>query len=291
MAPPLVILVLPADLKAEQSQQYQTAVYDMAQSNGYRFMYLNKLVENDLEPALRIVITMVAQEDLVAMANKAPQAVFLVVNLAGVTPGGNISVMGDGDTSMDKIGFTAGVIASTITEDYHTGVLIKKDDADGVLIADSFKAGQQYFCGLCNHVVDAFTFYPQVQDIPADAKPNEYGAYADILIRQRVETIFIQPGLDIPELIEALKGSSAMMIGTQTPPGNVPGWVVTIMPDYLEAIKQTFPDLLAGTGGKSYLSPLSFKDANPNLFGEGKQAYVREVLQKVLNGSLSTTIK
>jgi hypothetical protein len=290
-APPLTILVVPSDMKVEQSQEYQTAVYEMAQANGFRFMVLNQLIESDLEPALKIVITMVAQDDLPALAAKASQAQFLAINLPGITAGGNISVLGDGDTSIDKIAFIAGVIAASITEDYHTGALIKKDDPDGTVVMDSFKAGQQYFCGLCNHVVDAFTFYPQIQDIPADAKPNEYGAYADILIRSRVETIFIQPGLEIPELIEALKGSSAMMIGTQTPAGNVPGWVVTIKPDYLEAMKLTFPDLIAGNGGKTYQSPLSFKDANPNLFGEGKQAYVRGVLNNVLSGALSTTIK
>ncbi len=289
-APPLAILVLPQQMKAEEAQAYQTLVYEMAQANQYRFMLLNQLRESDLEPALKIVISLVPQEDLAILAGKAPNTVFLLTSESNIPAGGNISVISAGDTSIDKIAFIAGVIAATTTEDYHTGILIKKEDADGELAFKSFKAGQQYFCGLCNHVVDAFTFYPQVQDIPADAKPAEYGAYADILIRNRVETIFIQPGLDIPELIEALKANSSMMIGTTTPAGNVPGWLVTLAPDYLGALQQTFPDLLAGTGGKTYQSPLSLKDVNENLFGSGKQEYIRGIIRDVLSGAISTEL-
>jgi len=81
------------------------------------------------------------------------------------------------------------------------------------------------------------------------------------------------------------------MIGTQTPTKAVSGWVVTLQPNYLEAMQAAFPALVAGQGGQAFPAPLSFNDADPNLFGLGKQNNSREVLQNLLDGLISTGIK
>jgi hypothetical protein len=130
-----------------------------------------------------------------------------------------------------------------------------------------------------------------VQDVPEDAKPGEYGAYANILIRKRVDTLFIQPGLDAPELLQYLQTAGVLMIGTQAPTKALTRWVVTLQPNYLEALQAAFPDLVAGQGGKAFPAPLSFSDANPGLFGLGKQNNARDVLTNVLDGLISTSIK
>jgi len=132
---------------------------------------------------------------------------------------------------------------------------------------------------------------PLIQAIPEDAKPSEYGAYADILIRRQVDTIFIQPGVDLPELTQYLQSVSVLMIGTENPSKPVSGWVVTLQPNYLESLKAAFPELVAGSGGKAFPAPLSFNNANSTLFGEGKQLYAREVLNELLLGYISTEVK
>jgi hypothetical protein len=290
-AVPLVILVVPADMNEVQSRAYQKAVYDLAQAQGYRFVVLNKLATSDLEPALKIVIDLSPDTDVNALAASAPQTQFLAINLPGVQAGSNISILGGEKTGIDKVAFMAGYIAATITQDYRTGVLLRKGSADGEAISMAFRAGRQYFCGLCNPYAGPFEEYPLVQDIPEEAKPSEYGAYADILIRKQVDTLFIEPGVDIPELLQYLQTVGVLMIGTQTPAKAVSGWVVTLQPNYLEAMQAAFPELVAGQGGKAFPAPLTFNDANANLFGLGKQNNARQVLDNLLQGFISTEIK
>jgi hypothetical protein len=274
-----------------QSKAYQKAVYDLSEAQGYRFVVLNKLTPADLEPALKIVIDLSPDADIAALAPTAPQAQFLAINLPGIKPAANVSILGGEATSVDKVAFMAGYIGAAITQDYHTGVLVRKGSPDAVAIQNGMRAGQQFFCGLCNPYVGPFEEYPLVQDIPQDAKPSEYGAYADLLIRRKVDTMFLQPGIDIPELLDYLQTVGILMIGTQTPAKTVSGWAVTLQPNYLEAMKAAFPDLVAGKGGKAFPAPLSFNDANTDLFSVGKQNNAHQVLTDLLGGFISTGVK
>ena len=251
---PLVILVLPADMNESESKSYQKAVYDLAQAQGFRFVVLNKITNLDLEPALKIVIDLAQDADLMTLAAAAPQAQFLAIKISGIQPGGNVSVLGGEATSIDKVAFMAGYIGALITQDYRTGALVRKGSSDADTIINAMRAGQQYFCGLCNPLAPPFEEYPLVQDVPEDAKNSEYGAYADILIRKKVGMLFIQPGLDAPELLQYLQTVDVLMVGTQSPGKAVTGWVVTLQPNYLEALKAAFPDLVAGQGGRAFVS-------------------------------------
>jgi hypothetical protein len=287
----LVILAIPADMNQTQSKAYQKAVYDLAQAQGYRFVVLNKLTKAELEPALKIVIDLSPDTDVAALAASAPQTQFLAINLPGVQPGGNVSILGGEKTSIDKVAFMAGYIAATITQDYHTGVLVRRGSPDAETIHSAFRAGQMFFCGLCNPYAGPFEEYPLVQDIPEDAKPSEYGAYAEILLHKQVDTLFIQPGVDIPELLQHLQTAGVLIIGTQSPTKAVAGWVVTLQPNYLEAMQAAFPELVAGKGGKAFPAPLSFNDVNSSLFGLGKQNKAHQVLDDLLQDLISTEIK
>jgi hypothetical protein len=288
---PLVILIVPADMNEAQSKAYQKAVYELAQAQNYRFVVFNKLTTADLEPTLKIVIDLSPDTDVASLAAAAPQTQFLAINLPGIQPGGNVSVLGGDATRIDQVAFIAGYIGAMITQDYHTGALLVKDSPDAAAITTAFHAGQEFFCGLCSPYAGPFEEYPLVQDIPKDAKPNEYSAYADILIRRKVDTLFLQPGVDVPELLTYLPTVGVLMIGTQTPTKDIPGWVVTLQPNYLEAMKAAFPDLLAGQGGKAFPAPLSFNNANPDLFGAGKQDNARKVLDDLLAGFISDGVK
>ena len=288
---PLVILVVPADMNEIQSKAYQKAVYDLAQAQGYRFVVLNKLTAAEVEPTLKIVIDLSPDTDIATLAASAPQTQFLAINLPGIQAGSNISILGGEKTSLDNIAFMAGYIGATITQDYHTGILVRRGSPNIDIISKAFRAGQQYFCGLCNPYAGPFEDYPLVQDIPEDAKPEEYGAYADILIHKQVDTIFLEPGVDIPELLQYLQTVGVLMIGTQTPSKAVNGWVVTLQPNYLEAMQAAFSDLVAGQGGKAFPAPLTFVDTNNDLFDTGKQNNAQQVLNDLLQGLVSNGIK
>jgi len=289
---PLIILVLPADMEAQHAKDYQTAVYDLSQAAGFRFQVLNTLSSADLalEPNLKAVIALASDPGIADLAAASPKAQFLAVDIPGIKPGGNISVLGGDNLPVDKVAFMAGYIAAMITQDYHTGVLVRKGAADEQKIITAFHAGHMFFCGLCNPYAGPFNDYPISQDIPDDAKPEQYTAYADILIHKKVDTIFLPPGMQTPELMQYMPTVGVIMIGTQTPPKNITGWVVTLQPDYLAALKNAWPDLIAGKGGKAFPAPLSFTDINTDLFSVGKQQLAQKTMNDLFAGLISTDV-
>ncbi len=289
---PLIILVVPTGMDEQRSKEYQTAIYELSQAAGYRFQVLNKLSPDDLalEPNLKAAIILPPDPGIAGLAAAAPGAQFLAVNIPGVTPGGNVSVLGGESLSIDKVAFMAGYIGAMITEDYHTGVIVMKNSSDAGKVTTAFHAGHMFYCGLCNPFAGPFEEYPLVAEVPDDAKPNEYTAYADLLLRKQVETIFLPPGMQTPELLQYLPTVGVLMIGTQTPAKNISGWVVTLQPDYLAAAKAAWPELIAGNGGKAFPAPLSFTDVNPDFFTPGKQELAQKTLNDLLAGLISTDI-
>lgn len=289
---PLVVLVLPAEMDAERSKEYQTTVYNLAQSAGYRFQVLNKFTNEDLALVrnLKMVIAMPPDPGIVGLAASAPDVQFLTIGIDGIKPGGNVSVLGGNSLAIDKIAFMAGYISAMLTENYHTGMILRKGSPEADKIRSAFRAGQVYFCGLCNPTVPPFKDYPLSMDIPEDAKPNEYTAYADLLIRDKVDTMFLQPGMDTPELLDYLPTVGVLMIGTKSPIKKPGVWIVTLQSDHMAALKTAWPDLVAGKGGQDFPAPLAFTDINPDLFSPGKQILAQKVLDDVLAGFISTEL-
>ena len=293
MPSPLAILLIPADLNEDVSRNYQSAIYDLAQAAGLRYQVRNVLSVEDLalEPNLKVVIALAPDPGLSALAAAAPQAQFLAVNIPDIAPGGNISVLGGEGIRADQQAFMAGYIGALVTDDFfEVGAILRKDSPESAIIQKAFGTGRTYYCGLCRPIGLYTPFeYPAFIEIPGDAKPSEYTAYADVLILQKkVATMFIQPGLDVPELLDYLTITGVLMIGTQTPHKPLSSWVVTLQPDYLKATIAAWPSLVAGEGGRIFPAPLTFTDINEELFSVGKQRLAEETMQAMFEGFIST---
>lgn len=287
---PLALLILPADMDEHRSKEYQTAVYNLAQSVGYRYQLLNKLTVDDLayESNLKVVVALPPDPGIAALAAAAPDTQFLTINIDGINPGGNVSVLGGNTQSIEKIAFMAGYIGAMLTQDYHTGMIVRKGSPDADKIASAMRVGQEFFCGICNPFAGPFNDYPLSMPIPDDAKPNEYTAYADLLMRDKVDTMFLQPGMETPELLDYLPTVGVLMIGTKSPT-KLPGtWVVTLQANYLDALTKAWPEIVAGKGGVSFPAPLAFTDVNPDLFPPGKQLLAQKILDDLLADRIST---
>jgi hypothetical protein len=296
---PLVILILPADMDPEASNLYQKTVYDLAQTSGLRFQVRNSMTPEDLnEPGLQIVVAFPPDPGIAALAAAAPQVQFLAINIPGIAAAGNISVLGDNAQS-DVTAFLAGYTAALITDEYHIGMILPKDDLDAQRAAAAFRNGMTYFCGLCRVIFfPAFclvenlqTCFPQYIEIPSDEDPTRYGPYADYLILQRdVDTLFVYPSLAKPDLLTYIGTTGASLIGTFSPEERPGGWVMTIQPDEIKAIQNAWPQLLAGQGGFTVQSPLGLSDIDPSLLPPGKQQDVQETLNDLQNGLIDTGV-
>ena len=286
---PLALLILPVDMDQETSDIYQTLVYELAQSSGMRFQVRNTLTVEDLIPSLRVVIALPPDPGLMALAPAAPQAQFLSVNIPDMVAGGNLSVLADTDRP-DIVAFLSGYIAAMITQDYHTGLMIPKDDIVGQKMLTAFHAGVDYYCGLCQPWAGPFYDYPLYVEIPADAPQNEYNAYADYLINHTVETMYLPPQFATPELLTYLSSSGTLVISDFSPSRKYGNWVVSIQPDVINAIQTSWANLVAGNGGMSVMSPLVLTDVNFDLKDEAKQQAAQDVLVQLQAGYILTGV-
>ena len=281
---PLAILVVPADMDQETSSLYQKTVYDLTQQSGYRFQVRNALSPADLEAGLKVVIAFPPDPGLVSLAAAAPQAQFLAVNIPGMAAGGNLSVLAD-TARPDKQAFLAGYIGAMITDDYHIGMIIPKDNPEAQKALAAYANGMTFYCGLCNPFFYLNYRFPQYLEIPAGEDPNKYGAYVNILSGQlHVDTFYVYPDLATAELLAYIANSGLWQIGLSTPEQPLAGWVATIQPDVVSAIQSAWPELIAGKGGVEVVSPLTLNDVNPGLLSPGKQRLAEEVLQNLLGG-------
>ncbi len=287
---PLAILILPADMDKALSDTYQKTVYELAQQAGMRFQVRNSLKPSDIEPGLKVVIALPPDPGIAALAAAAPQVQFLAVNIPGVNAGANVSVLAH-NSQVDIPAFVAGYTAAMISDDYHTGMIIPKDNADAQKAYLAFSNGMAYYCGVCTPFYYLPYSFPQYSAIPSDAKPNEYPAYADLLIVQhKVYTVYIYPDVQTKELTDYLSTTGTQIIGQTLPAQRPPGWVMTLKADEVKAIQNAWPDLMAGKGGANVQAPLGLADVDPGLLSPGKQRLVQQVLDDLQAGRISTGV-
>lgn len=295
-AAPLVILILPTDLPREESDQYQTLVYGLAQQNGLRFQVRNTLSVQEAQmelPALKVVMALPPDPGLAALAAAAPQVQFLAVNIPEVTAAANLSTIGGADQPVDKQAFLAGYIAAMLAPEWRAGILSQKDTPGGESARTAFANGYHYFCGYCrnpNFTQPSYP-YPIVVRIPTDALEGEYRGYADALLDYMVKAAYLYPAVDTPEVASYLAQYGVMLVGQELPSEDArPYWVVSIQPNVIPAIQAIFPDLLAGRGGQTVPTPLYLTDINPGLLTEGKLRLAQEVLDGLQNGTIGTGV-
>lgn len=287
---PLAILVLPADLEPDTSNLYQKTVYDLAQASGLRFQVRNALTAADLDPGLKVVVALPPDPGIAALAAAAPQVQFLAINIPEVAAGGNISVLGN-NSQTDVSAFLAGYTAALITDDYRVGMIIPKDNADAIRALNAFANGMRFQCGVCRPIFFYNWSYPQYVEIRAEEDLANYDAYADILILQyKVSTIYLYPDIATLDLETYIGTTGASMIGTISPEQRPAGWVMTIQPDIIKAIQNSWPNLVAGQGGVTVQSPLGLSDIDPSLLSPGRQRLVEQTLSDLQAGLISTGV-
>lgn len=288
---PLAILILPPNMDENSSNLYQSTVYELAQEAGIRYQLRNRLSVEDLalEPALKVVIAVASDVDLPALAAAAPQAQFLAINMPGVEPGNNISVMRT-DISIEQASFLAGYIGAMLIQDYHIGMILPKDDPQAQQALKAYENGKTFYCGLCSPFAGPFYNYPIAVEVPSDTPPEQYSAYVSYLMRYQVEFIYVYPTLAVPEMLDAIATNGLEFITATSLSQSYPGLVATLRTDPIEAIRAAWPQLLAGQEGQAIPSKLGIQDANPDLFSPGKQALAQEILKALISGQIDIGI-
>ncbi len=286
---PLAILVVPPDMDKTASDAYQKIVYDLAQQSSMRFQVRNTFTTADIEPGLQIVVILPPDPGIAALAAAAPHVQFLAVDVPGAAPAANISVLGATSQS-DVAAFVAGYTAAMISQDFHIGMIIPKDNPDAQRALIAYTNGMAYYCGLCKPFYYLSYSFPQSIAIPSDEDKSKYPAYVNYLVQQKVYTIYLYPDIAIKQLTDYISQTGIQFIGVSLPNPKPAGWVMTIRPDELKAIQAAWPILVSGKGGQTVQSPLGLADVDPTLLSPGKQRLVQQVLDDLLAGRLATGV-
>jgi hypothetical protein len=281
---PLAILIVPADMDKATSDLYQKTVYELAQASGFRFQVRNTLSAMDLtDPTLKVVIVLPPDPGITTYALTAPNVQFLAVDIPGISAGGNISALAGSD-QVEVPAFLAGYVLSMLIDDYHIGLLIPKDDANGQRALYAFDNGKKYYCGLCTPFYISAVGYPQFLSVPAGEDPS---GYANTLISTYdVEGMYIYPTLSDPDFLSYIGTQGALLVGTSAPEPRPGGWVMTIHPDTIKAIQKAWAQLIAGQGGLNIQSPLGISDVDTTILTPGKLRLAQETLEGLLAGRI-----
>jgi hypothetical protein len=295
-AMPLAILVLPAEMKQQDRDSYQTLIYNLTQADGMRFQLLNTLTADDLTlagPALKVVIAFPPDPGLAGLTAAAPGVQFLAVGIPNLPTAPNLSSIGATGFPVDQQAFLAGYIAGLVAPEWKVGILSQKDNPAGDIAVTAFTNGFVFFCGSCRNPLfpQPAGIYPVVVRIPSDAKPGTYTAYADLLIRNVVKVAYVYPDVATSDLLSYMSQNNLLLIGQTLPSETVrPQWIASIHPDEIAAIKNIFPNLVAGNGGKVVPTPLVLADVNSALLSAGKLRLAQAVLDGLQNGTIGTGV-
>ena len=284
----LAVLLAPAGSDPMQVELLRSTLEGPLTQAGLRWE-----VRSDLDPfeaGLRLVFALPPDPGIADLASASPQVQFVAVNMPGIQPSANLSLVG-GEPRFDQQGFLAGVIAAMLTPDWRVGVVSIADTPEGKAARNGFMNGAIYFCGLCQAYHGPIFDYPLYVEIPSGAGQADWQAAVDTLLSQAVKTVYVFPGAGEPSVLESLGQAGINIISSGAPPQNLSAqWIASIDVDSTASILEHLPDFLAGKGGLDITLPVVVRDVNPELFSPGRQKLAEEIRDQLLSGMIDTGI-
>jgi hypothetical protein len=257
----------------------------MVTSAGLRWQVRQRLEPEDLNQALRLVVVLPPDPGVANLAAAAPGTRFLAVDIPGLQPSANLSMISAQGGQWDQQGFIAGVMAAMLTPEWRVGVLSVGDTVEGRSARSGFLNGVVYYCGLCRPAYPPFYSYPLYIELPAEASSAEWQAAADYLIDRQVEMVYVYPDAGDDGTLRYLAQAGIKLISSRLPPDDLrPSWVASLGSDLLAAVLEILPQLLEGNAEAIYPLPLEILQVNSDLFSPGRQRLANEILGDLLAG-------
>jgi hypothetical protein len=276
----VVLFIAPPSADPMLVSRLRQSLADLAAPSQLSLQTADALTREQLSSQPRIVIAVGDNSLSAADAASHPQSQFVAVGVAGLKPGPNLSLIGPDGLIPDELGFLAGYLAALITPDYRVGVVSPDDSPSQSAASLAFLNGATYYCGLCRPSVPPFKSYPSA--LPP--VPNAASLQAD-----GIRTVYVV-GEDTATLV-LLAGLGMNLIGEVAAPESVKArWVGTVVADPDPALKEIWPGLLGGQGGRSLPLQPALVDLRPGAVSLGRMRLLQDTSAALANGQIDTAV-
>jgi hypothetical protein len=282
LLPSRAILIAPNGADPALLAEAQNILTELTSASGLLFETRTEISAKEITADVKILVFLTHPENLGTLSNAAPRTQFAVVSDLNWNPGSNVTII---RRQPEYISFMAGFISVNLDNNFRSGALISASDT---LSQDAFSNGGHFFCGLCSPSIPPYVKYPLIATQPAGSSPSAWQAAFDQMYINGVRVLYVAPEAYSPELFTYLVGKEIILYGSQPPlEAARPRWAATLLVDGLSPLREIWPDLLAGKGGKIVYGGVRFTDVQPAFITPGKLEYFQKLVGRMRAGLLN----
>lgn len=287
--PDLLLLVIPGQT-TQAYDEVRSVLESYAQGSG---LELREVAADDLnaelEPGVRLVVALQADEGLESLARSNPDVGFLLSGSIASELENGLVVSGV-ENIHDRIGFLAGYTAALITPDYRVGGVALAGEGPERAALEGFVNGVVFYCGLCRAAYPPFNNYPQSITIPS-VEPAAVRSAVQQLKDLGVSTIYLSPDLSSEAVFTELSGTGVRYIGSVTP-SVVDGftWTATISSDTAAGVERALEKWSGGESGQVIEAQLVIVDSDETAITPGKLEHLQRVIQDLGSGRIDSGV-
>jgi len=289
-APDLVYLILGAEPAEMMAARIEESITTLSAAAGNEFVVLAGLSDSNLEQNVKVVFYLLPDQGLNDLVVRYPAVQFVAIGIHGLSEADNLTRLGPEGLGADQIGFIAGVIAAAVTPDWRVGAISVQSSGEEHASNLAFQNGAKFYCGLCRPAYPPFHSYP----VGNEATSSETSAARDAiagLITLDVNTIFLSPELSAAASAEMLEGTGVSYVGGESPGENLgENLIATVRAAPELAITEIWDHVRMGVSGGTVSMPIIIEDINPERLTPGREAWVQEILQDLIDGYINTGV-
>jgi len=280
--PARVVLIAPPNSDAVTVTDAQKILTELASTSKLLFETRQKISANEITADIKIIVFLNHPDNLGALANAAPKTQFAVISDLNWNPTSNVTIIRQ---KPEYVAFIAGYISEVLDSNFRSGALIASEDT---LTQDAFQNGAHFYCGLCKPEIPPYNNYPLLGLQPNGSPAASWQSAFDQINTGMIKVLYVAPEAYSPELFTYLVSKDIILFGSQIPPDVAkPKWAATLQLDELSPLREAWPDLIAGKGGKTIYGGVQFADLQLNLFPQGKVDFIDRMLDKMRSGLIN----
>jgi len=288
--PGLVYLVSGGESPERMTSRVEDLITTLSTAAGNEFIVLVEISDSDLEQNAKVVIYLPPDPGLNDLVAQHPTVQFVAIGIQGLSDAHNLTRIGPDGMGADQVGFIAGVISAVVTPDWRVGAVSVLNSGEEHASNLAFQNGVKFYCGLCRQAYPPFHSYP----LGVEASTSEIAAVQDainLLSNLDVDTIFLSPELSAAASAEMLEGPGLSYIGGESPGDDLgEKWIATVRAAPELAIAEIWDRVRAGERGGTVPMPVIIEDINPDRLTPGREAWVKEILQDLIDGYIDTGV-